>query len=96
MTSEHSELKVRIELLYHAEFEGIHSPAFAREESWGHELQTVYVEGTNERFRMTMLELEIRTLDRVSHPPFETDHSETHRTTTLPAVVDMKCEPYPR
>jgi len=95
MSSEHPELKVRIELLYHAEFVSIHSFAFARD-LCGHRLRTVYVEGTNERFRMTMLELEIRTLDWVPPPLSETDYSATHKTTTLPAVVDMKCEPYPR
>ena len=56
----------------------------------------MYVEGTDERFRMTMIELEIRTLDWVPPPLFETDCSATHKTTTPPAVVDMKYEPDPR
>lgn len=38
MSSGHPELEVRIELLYHAEFESIHSPAFAREENYGRKL----------------------------------------------------------
>ena len=93
MTSEHPELKARIEILYRAEFASTRSAALAHEKDCGRGLQEILGEGPREQFGMI---LEVQTLGRVTSPPSATGDSATHRTTTLPAVVDMKREPRPR
>lgn len=93
MISEHPELKARIEIFYHAEFASTRSAVLAHEKGCGHGLQEIRGECPCKQFGITP---EMRTLGRVTSPPSATDDSAAHRTTTLPAVVDMKREPRPR